>query len=234
MSDANAAPEADEPNHERTGPRIGVKHLFAWIAVTAVLLAIYQRSGLRSRDLPQFLSFLFWPSCYAIVGGAGVTGFSVLCSARTPGSPLIRQPGHWVLLCVTLSVLLVLLVNPLRSSGWVARSMPIQNFVLTVAWTWAAWRSRGAWRFLFGIDALSHLVVFGGVLITATMDGYRASTSLSLITNSLILVWAGFEVLAARRRDWAHWLGIFCVAFALASTYAWNIPPLLGMLATSH
>jgi len=90
-------------------PRLGIIHLLAWTAVTAMLmkfnLALQMPKGgtdvlvSPSRAIETVLSVVL--AVYAVIYAAGLVGTAVLLMTKARRTPGNFQPGHWVLLVDT-------------------------------------------------------------------------------------------------------------------------------------
>lgn len=108
------APRAPFAEHYRP-PRLGIIHLLAWTAATAVLLKFSMAMGtigetggstLQLRDaFSQVLGLI-----YSTTLAAGLVGTVMLLLAKFRGLPGRFQPGHWLVLILTLTWLLIRLI----------------------------------------------------------------------------------------------------------------------------
>ena len=101
------SPFAPPPQYFRP-PRLGIIHLLAWTAATAVWLKFFVASQRRLRyDGP--VRRVLTPSHHAIqfvnaaVIGAGVVGATVILLGKARGESGRLQPGHWFVLIETVT-----------------------------------------------------------------------------------------------------------------------------------
>jgi len=96
-------------------PRLGIIHLLAWTAATAVLLKFSMAMemlgdrGIASTSPELDIAVQAYRFMYSAAHAAGIVGSGVLLLARIRRLPGRFQPGHWLVLVETLGALLWLL-----------------------------------------------------------------------------------------------------------------------------
>ena len=160
-------------------PRLGIIHLLAWTAASAVLMKIITWAGWLDSmpdNFPGWMRVFFTAisSIHMAVIAAGVVGTCVIVRSRYRGHDGRLQAGHWMvinmagtsILSLVLWLPLVMLMDWLMSLSAATHSFAINyaiylveavpQFLLAVLWLVAAIRMREAivWKATFGFLAL--------------------------------------------------------------------------------
>jgi hypothetical protein len=251
MTDVDLQPDADaQPStplaEQLRVPQFGILHLLLWTVAAALLLKyLLVLQKLEERFRPP-LSFMDQAtrSLNAIIVASTLLGSGVLLLTRCPAKFKRLQPGHWLVLILTLNSILSMvewvLYRFLESFGIQSMSTylfsaAVIGIVLTVVSGLAIVLLRDAnrWKTLIGAFALGRAAI--GVVcvlcLVVPMDPYLFSSGLNWITLSstawsaaiLAMLLAVLVLDLPRRasRDWLHWLGVGVLgllsAMALAS-----------------
>jgi len=98
-------------------PRLGIIHLLAWTAATAVLLKFsmaMEMIGNAAIDVMSPAQQVFDQTIrfvYTTVQAAGIVGTSVLLLGKIRGAPGRLHPGHWIMSIDTVTSLLTYLLS---------------------------------------------------------------------------------------------------------------------------
>jgi hypothetical protein len=210
-------------------PRLSVLHLMLWTLCSAVhfslLRAIYAMQGdvgVGSVETIQQTSGLM----HSVIAGAVIAGAIALVSARVRGvSPLLRQPGHWLLFVAAIMALisLPLVYLMLRTSGAVYSAKFFLAFGVVflfppIAFAFAANSSRTRhWRALFFamlLVAMSQSSLYFGFWLSSGKSGFWMAVVSAIPTwGNLMLATAMMfvsivELKTGPPRDWLHWTGV--------------------------
>ena len=218
-----------EPFHP---PRLGIIHLLAWTAVTAVLLKISMAAGWLDSptdELPRALRIFFTTttSIYTMVLAAGVVGTSVIFRACLRGVPGRLQAGHWMLVTATVVTVFALpfwLVIPIAetyldsefSSFIFYSDIAVQSaaaLLEAVLWLLATIRMREAfrWKALLGFfvvrDATLCIIYLGAIFSYSLFDlaSLPVGAAIGLLALPLVVL---IDLWHCVQRDWLHWLGV--------------------------
>jgi hypothetical protein len=223
------SPFAPPPQYFRP-PRLGIIHLLAWTAATAVLLKFYAARNDASSPtiLPPGLEavHLAIQFFYAAVIGAGVVGATVIVLGKVRGESGRLQPGHWFVLVETLTFLLswmgwVVLLASGTSWGWEWSIDGAIGLVDAGVYFFVAGRMRDArhWKVSAGIMAIMDMIL-GSLGLAVPFSWSAADASFlpiwPLIVGATFLVAMLMDVGRGARRDWVHWLG---VAFVIVANF---------------
>ncbi|HJT36528.1 MAG TPA: hypothetical protein VJ783_31185 [Pirellulales bacterium] len=113
-------------------PRLGIVHLFAWTAASAVWMALerlfYSALGNQSPSTVLTVS----SSLAAPVQGAGLMGFLLFVYRRLRGRPCAREPGDWLLVAYGAAILMTLIEHLLIMSI-IQQPRPLQRQMVLMA-----------------------------------------------------------------------------------------------------
>ena len=231
----------DEPRSDAVRmPRLTVRHLMLWALCTAVYLMAFKAVNY---DLGRvYATFL---AIQAPITGAELVGVIVLVYARVRGgSPMLRHPGHWLLLGEAIGAMAALAswsldfrYPPLWFSSPLGLWFASPNHLIVgvieqlplVAWAIAFRRTKTLrWKLLFlGITAWGAWWILGWV-----QPAHNGQFWFSWffwphpLWESPLRGWAVVAVLLDlvhhQRRDWLHWTGVATyVAGALPELVIW-------------
>jgi len=191
--------------------RLGIIHLLAWTAVTAVLLSLTmslrslagQPTGTRVvNSWSEGFVTVYW-MVETIVMGAGLVGLFVLARDRFRGATGHLQPGHWLVLAqsapdairrfvyVTAMLMLLLGNTGMGSSPmmWIARIPPFVSPLLACGFYWAGTVRCPAgrlWRWTLGMLAVNSGM---SVCLAASILALRGSWIRGFATIITTLGW---------------------------------------------
>ena len=215
-------------------PRLGIIHLLAWTAVTAVLLKLMMALGFFSPpdELPRAMRIysVTTLSTDMMILAAGVVGTSVILCSRLRCITGRLQAGHWML--VTTTVVSVFSM-PLYLWLFVLNDYPdyfynacqvARELLEATLWIIATIRMREAfrWRALLGFfavsDVISYIFYGGGSIFIYRLFGptiLPIGPTISIIGSAIVFFALPLVVLIDLRhriqRDWLHWLGVIIV-----------------------
>ncbi len=223
-------------------PRLGIIHLLAWTAATAVLLKFWmgmQMIGARgfaptSPELAiasQASRFM-----YSAAHAAGIVGSGVLLLARIRRLPGQFQPGHWLVIIETLTALLWFsswgLCVVLAETTGVTRGASISvvyglaGILCSGGYFYAAVAFRGGKRWKICLGVLAGVGLMRGLWYVgiAVLGPTRWSFDFPLgwlIVGVFLLVAVVVDLCGGLRRDWLHWLGVGIVATDVLLAVGW-------------
>ncbi len=239
------SPTAAAPMLEaRPLPRLGISHLLLWMLCTSLYSAVTRQSleglsaqwetqdevtvAMRAGLILAYVRLVFW-DCQI---GAAWAGAAVLLFTRIRGAaPLLRQPGHWILLVVGMQAGIFMLLN----------FLPLQildnDFILSIRffrtsllmamaalYATAAWRSRSRrWTVFFAALVMQQIFdslipfAFSAVAWFQGNPGITVSfVRWTQVGAGILVAIAAVTLVAAiildirdrQNRDWLHWLGV--------------------------
>jgi hypothetical protein len=227
---AGTCPFAPPPQYLRP-PRLGIIHLLAWTAATAVMLKFYVAAqdntdtvdlsaiGDAAHQTIQFVN--------SARVGATLVGATVLVLGRVRGETGRFQPGHWFILIETVADMLGLtfwaISLALRQPGtewyeesfykWYLGLWGAIAVCIAVAYFFVARRVRHdrPWRTPAVVMAIVDLIV-GNLCWLALLTWMAASAMYwpiwPLIVGVTFFVALLIDVGRGAGRDWVHWLGV--------------------------
>jgi len=234
------APGSPFPEYYRPPP-LGIIHLLAWTAATAVLLRLSMAMEMiRGDRIPQGLA-IFRQVVYFIYStahAAGFVGACVLLLAKIRRLPGRLQPGHWLLLIAALMSLLSLSIEALDilagAAGfdgysvltWYLAGLGLVEILCAGLYLYATLKSKQGkrWRVCFAslavVNSIQGLLYLGASLLD-TPASLTFSPFWSLIVGPVLLVTVVLDLRRGPRRDWLHWLGVAILATGVAVSVAW-------------
>ena len=225
---ANPLTPPPEPFHP---PLLGIIHLLAWTAATAVLLKLAMAaewSGSLSDDYSRVVQIFYITtlSIDMMLLAAGVVGTVVIFRSRLRGSTGRLQAGHWMLVIATAvsifalpSYLRLFVLNDYPDYFYNAYQVARKLLGATL-WIIATIRMREAfrWKALLGFFAVKNailcIVSFGNVFIYRLfgLTILPSGPTISIIGSAVVFFALPLIVLIDLRRhvqrDWLHWLGV--------------------------
>jgi hypothetical protein len=228
-------------------PRLGIIHLLAWTAATAVLLKFSMAMELlrgtgggsmppATRVFQQIVGFI-----YSTAFAAGIVGTCIVLRATVRHLPGRLQPGHWLLLIATVSSLLSLACWALYvlaetaglvgsfSTSWILVLFGLEEIICSGMYFGAtlACRAGKRWKLCFAVLAAVNFM--RGVLYVCSVlfDSVRVPSFFpsvplgSMIVGSVLLATVVVDLRRGPRRDWLHWLGVAFIAVGVLVYAAW-------------
>lgn len=238
------APGSPFAEHYRP-PRLGIIHLLAWTAATAVLLKFSMAMemlgdrGMDSMSPELDIAVQAYRFMYSAAHAAGIVGSGVLLLARIRRRPGRFQPGHWLVLVETLARLLRLLswglcVVLAETAGvtrgalfpWIPVVFGLVAILYSGGYFYAAVAFRGGKRWRICLGVLAGVGLMGGLWYVgiAVLGSPRWSFDFplgSLIVGLFLLVAVVVDLCGGPRRDWLHWLGVGIVATDVLLAVGW-------------
>lgn len=216
------------PREAAPPPRLHILHLLLWTLCTAVYLALVRAIDDVPKEMSSSFSMLRHASSLvnSIFVGAALTGGGVLVHAyRRHGTPLIRHPGHWLVLVSAAFSMLMLLIFV---ASYVLPSDGSTDGVFFLVYGGVYMGSAVGYAFaiqesellrwklifvaIFGMAAMQGIHFFG---IWATFDHFPEWSLFSTLPNwGRLLVCLGIVIVSivdarkGRHRDWLHWIGV--------------------------
>ena len=232
-------------------PRLGIIHLLAWTAATALLVIFWMATTEMIGDdggdsIPRAIRVaqqVVW-SIQLTALAAGLVGTGILLLAKIRRLRGRFQPGHWLLLISTLiwapSLLvpwaLFLLIGtpdsvdtPSASSlVWISRTWNL----VTTSTSFAAYffatfvcKAGNRWRICFAVLAAFGLMQtfrYVGALFSVSLFWWTKPLQYrSLIVGAVLLMAVLIDLRRGPRRDWLHWLGVAIIATGVLLSVAW-------------
>ncbi len=238
-------------------PRLGISHLFLWMLCTSLYLAATRQSleGLSAQWETQGVEITaalqarlilryVWLILTGCTSGAAWAGIAVLLVTRIRGgAPLLRQPGHWILLVVGIQAGVFLLVYFLSYQSLGGNSFLfttgfrlLSSMAMVVLYTIAAWRSRfRRWTAFFATMVMQQ--IFDSLMACVSVAlaiAWRQSILWWIMSwhrwvqvGAILLVVIAAVVLAIaivrdirdrQNHDWLHWLGVTIFGASAIST----------------
>ena len=240
---APASPAAASPFAEYyRPPRLGIIHMLAWMAATAIVLKIdltifalnqatISRLGI---DIPQASQLaLVWAyavrTIISIAQGAGLVGAAVLLRAWHRGIGGRLQPGHWIILIEVLRFIAgkgYQLICALRYKFDLLQA-PITVLVqflpycfslcVLALYLYVARRKlcERRWRRLFVVVAVLPLLKFAmyfGDVYLFPPYWLSHIVPRAIVLGTTLGTVVTLDLRARCRRDWIHWLGVALLA----------------------
>jgi hypothetical protein len=225
---ANSAPPSLT---DREPPRLGIAHLFVWIAASAICLAgARQYSEAVGQQRLNAITTVLW-SFDAPFRGACLAGLALFLYRCVRGAGFARQPGEWLLIiygaAVTIWLVFQLAMGHTsrgdnnRSLAVVLGLMAMVTYVVEAALfavaarrvkAWPAWQV--AFWLLFAIQIIRAAQPFLTGILWSVVGGLSifsivGFTYLPSVVASVVLIIATLvDWPASRRRPWTHWVGI--------------------------
>jgi hypothetical protein len=230
-------------------PQFGILTLMLWTAATAALLSL--NLTLAGDSIGHGPTAALWvhrvsQTIDAIILAAALVGSGVLIQARCYTMLNRLQPGHWLVMIVSLEFVLhiaaqllypVLQLNGIGSMPIVQGVAVVTTGLITAAYVLAFLKLRDAkrWKVLMGAKAIAAIMTTLVLLVMLVLwllspSPYGPATSLawiylfpsicSLVAFLMLPVVAGLDLFRNAARDWLHWLGVTIVLIAGLSSFA--------------
>ena len=248
-------PEPNQPagrDHSKTPikvPRLGIIHLLAWAAVSAVLLIVLISIGFFSNKTDEhqqrhLLGIILEALFRILPFAAGVVGSVVIVRAKLRDRSGPLQPGHWILLITSFSLVSELVITlvftamrqcfgdlefPTAYITYVSGIIPLATAVFYLVATMRL-DDLLRWKIMFCGFAFFYVVVGFAMLLGPIVS--KTIFYLALIPLAPLLVFlfpfnVVNDIVSKVHRDWLHWLGIAIVAIRVIEEISGFIVPRL-------
>jgi hypothetical protein len=209
--------------------QLRLHHLFALTAVMAILLAIQgpQRSPTESQSARQNVPvaiWLVWGIVYQVFEAAAITVLAYGIADYRRGLPFFHQPGHWILVEVSVAVLLGIPVSLIfRSVDITQMRIGTWNMVLMLLFSLYSLLSLGLGRLIINMYFARKCLeqrwkrVFYGKAFAALFFGFA-----DFLVVATTLAAARTDRCPHSQRDQSHWWGVV-VQLALSSLTIVNV-----------
>ena len=224
-------------------PRLGIIHLLAWTAATAVLLKFSMAmdmigsTGGSTAPVSAFQQVL--GLIYSMTHAAELVGTAVLLLAKSRGLPGRFQPGHWLVLVATVTWLLFGLIlflwllavragfSDYSTTSWFLVLGGLTAVLCGGVYFYLTLASKDGrrWKTCFGVLAVAELMrglsCLGSSLFGMSwlLDFFVLGC---LIVTPTILVIVVVDLRRGPRRDWLHWVGPTMIGIgALVTVASW-------------
>jgi len=227
--------------------RLSIAHLFLWITMTSVVLAIGQQmlrhgqlgDGIASDDTFSDVRAKWRVTTLVRIAvspahGAALAGVTIalwrLCRGR---QDFPVQPGHWLLMVIaallfsTVAIWLLQRFVPGYAFWMVSLVLLVPAFAGAVA---AIYSNERRWRFAFFLHALGFVAYAIGIFAFAALIDFGVFLGISLLIRvpSVVVVTAFATGLAAAfwdlrlgiDRDFFHWVGVAALLAITVETIA--------------
>ena len=209
-------------------PRLGIIHLLAWTAATAVLLKFSMAmemigsAGGSTAPVSAFQQVL--GLIFSTAHAAGLVGTAILFLAKVRGLPGRFQPGHWLVLVASVTWLVFQLIWFLQvlamragfydhfGPSWILVLVGLTAVLCGGVYFYLTLASKDGrrWKTCFGVLAVVDVMWGLSFLGFCVLDMPWLLNSYvfgSLIEGSTTLVIVIVDLRRGPRRDWLHWLG---------------------------
>ncbi len=225
---------------EESAPRLSILHLMLWTLCSAVYLTV-MRAIHSLQEVPGEYAVIQNTSSVVggVVAGAVLMGAIVLGYSRYRiGAPLVRHPGHWLLLISASMTLASLTVSLLFfSSGLTSRTTFFLvygaiHMAEAIAYVFALRHSRPiGWRSLFGalvlLSVLQTLTYLANGFDLYLFPWWGVLNSIPTWGQFLVCGWVVIvstsDLMAGQRRDWLHWTGVTTYVAYTGMSLFWMI-----------
>lgn len=210
LSESNA----ESPLAAVPAPRLSIRHLMLWTLCCAVYWALIREVNARST------THMHAGLLSSIVTGAEFAGVITLISMRVRGGPpLLKHPGHWLLLISAIFTLIsypvihtvsrsIALMTPQDPGSWEFVVLRVLFLFPPTAFAFAAarigdrsWKVLFVGMFLLGVPGYLY---FLGI----NLPGSYFRPWPKLVLASAMVVVSIVEMKTGPRRDWLHWTGV--------------------------
>jgi hypothetical protein len=219
-------------------PRLSILHFMLWTFCSAAVLTLFRTIESLQGDLPEGYASVQRVSSVlsGVISGAVLAGAIVLVHTRVRGTPpMLRHPGHWLLLVtaiVTLTQLaayvLILLLFGIGDMFFLLIYGATSLFAV-IAYVLAVLRNVAVrWKVCFGaiaaIDALQGIFYVG---IWAFGPQLAILTAVARWGHPFLAGWVAVvslvDLVVGQRRDWLHWTGVTTYAMTSGIALIWMI-----------
>ena len=223
MSTLNDSPPDENPQGDSSAttepPRLGIRHLMLWTAMTAVVLGMYRAAQYRSPMQNEYV--LFFGIVQPMLFGGQLAGLIILAAWRYRRLSFSPQPGEWLLLVTGLSSTVTLLL------GWpmVISFNTVGAVFQCGIYFLPAWKIRDSrpWRVFFWLVFVRSVL---GFLLSAFLPLMFVLAGTFPMMLAMTLFWAiSYYIMpyapvvilgvalwtdrsARRSWRWTHWVGI--------------------------
>ena len=223
-------------------PRLGIIHMLAWMAATAIVLkidlaifALYEGGNSRlGFDTPQVSQLaVAWKyayrTIYSMTGGASLVGAAVLLRAWHRGIGGRLQPGHWIIIIEVLRFIAgkgyLLICGVLYNFDLLQASISVLvqflpycfSLCVLALYLYVARRKlcERRWRRLFVVVAVLPLLKFAmyfGDIYLFPPYWLSHIVPRAIVLGTTLGTVVTRDLRARCRRDWIHWLGVALLA----------------------
>jgi hypothetical protein len=220
-------------------PRFGVIHLLTLTAGVALALAIQERMLELFRNGLNLQSFNMFQRAQLVFGsvlaGCALAGLFWLIHWRQRQGPFDFQPGHWIILSVALTMLVVsathLMADGLIESNWPRQdrwlmmiTQPLFYAVTCLVLALSVLRTTGIWRWLMAVwlfsalgQTLTSIAMISGSSQELLMAAYYGALIFKLLPIVLLPAAVIWDLWRKTSRDWIHYWGIILPAGTFVS-----------------
>ena len=222
-------PSTPEIQAEDNRTQLRLHHLFALTAVMAVLLAIQgpQRSTTSSQNSTPDVPLAFWAiwgTVFQIFEAVAVTVLAYGIVGYRRGLPFFNQPGHWILVEISVAVLLGIPMSLIfRSVDVTQMRIGSWNMVLMLLFSLYSLLSLGLGRLILNVYLARKCIekrwkrVFYAKAFAALFFGFS-----DFLVIAFTLAAARTDRRAQTQRDHSHWCSVV-VQLALSSLTIINV-----------
>jgi len=239
----------DSPFAGGQTPRLSIFHLMLWTLCSAVHLTIYRAILAIQGEGPAGYANMHDATSVinGIAAGAIIAGTIVLAGTRIrSGPPMLRHPGHWILLVAAIQSLIylpvmagmLLLQQYSYQFPWIMFAYAAVMSISPLGFTLAAWRNKALrWKLMFlllGCSGAAYCLLYVTIALGDLFSSFRGmnssvATILSMsywfnpILAVVIVIMAIGEHATGLRRDWIHWTGILTHVTSILTNVMWMI-----------
>ena len=227
-------------------PRLGIIHLLAWTAATAVLLKLLQALGAvgNAADMAELPTMARVNQCLILIfqstsQAAVITGAGLLALGKARGAAGRLQPGHWILVLEAAGVLgsqypawvvwFLFADTVVFSERFSALLFPAGCLMLFLpggAYVILAFRtSEGPrWKTMFSALAV-HAFLNPVPLRNMALSGgwFGVCPIWQLVLGAVLAIVVCRDIRSGERRDWIHWLAVAVIAVGVLVSLAWLV-----------
>jgi hypothetical protein len=233
-------------------PRLGIVHLLAWTATTAVLLKFFVAMEMVQaargpmsmppvlRVLQSVLQFIAFTA-----QGAGLVGASILLVAKIRRAAGRMQPGHWLVAAEAVASLMFLVVwaslavvEAARDAEYSPLPWPVVIFGLILLaragiYSCGVLTSERVRRWRVSLATLAVVSTVHGLLYAAGgfLPSLLSLPSYPLLSSAAGIVLFVTVLLDLRKgpsRDWLHWVGVAMIFTNVLLSTAWFVWTILA------
>jgi hypothetical protein len=225
-------------------PRLGIIHLLAWITVAAVIFGIRRTLWVYESSFSLLTIIVMF---ITIFRSAGLVGAGILINVKRLQIQDRFQPGHWLLLYLSLTTLgnLALNISTRYASASFNKVTPTLEYlggslfqIIVCYWIASRIPELGRWKNCYKYWAWTIVATVILSFIKPFIYGYSfqyAVLFLWLLPSLLLISVTLIDLIKRCPRDWLHWLGVWIIVFEnlvvnVIATIAWAC----GLLPMNH
>ena len=231
LDSIGGSPFAQQPE-PFTAPRLGIIHLLAWTAVTAVLLKIYLAAGYFELPSEEFskaeriYSYVRMTLLLLLVS-ASVVGTAAIFLSKLRGATGRLQPGHWLVVIyafitvLTLPAWILIFVYKTQLEALSGNAFFYLyyflyggiNLLFAFLCLIATIRIKDAFRWKFMLGFFVFTSVMKGFLYFSIVLSFSLYKLAMLPIEDVLIIFilpvvVTIDLARRAQRDWIHWLGI--------------------------